>query len=102
MILARRDAEPAQSYVASLNAKGEDAVLQKIGEEACEVVIAAKNGEAGAAIHELADLWFHLLVWMARAGITPADVESELGRRFGHSGLEKSTEALPRDPTTTL
>ena len=101
LILARRGADPQQSYVSSMNHKGEDAILRKIGEECCEVVIAAKNGEKGAAIHELADLWFHLLLWMGHAGITPADVEQELGRRFGRSGIPPASgapEPPPNEP----
>ncbi|MEE8434506.1 MAG: phosphoribosyl-ATP diphosphatase [bacterium] len=75
------------SYVARLVGQGEDAVLKKIGEECCEVILAAKGGDRAAAIHEAADLQFHLLIWMACADITPEDVEGELGSRFGHSGL---------------
>ena len=101
LILTRRGADPQQSYVSSMIHKGEDAILQKIGEECCEVVIAAKNGEKGAAIHELADLWFHLLLWMGHAGITPADVEEELGRRFGRTGVPPASgapEPPPNEP----
>ncbi len=86
-IAARMDADPEDSYVASLNRKGEDALLQKIGEECCELLIAAKNGRKPESVHELADLIFHLLVWMARAGYTLDDVRAELGARFGRSGL---------------
>jgi phosphoribosyl-ATP pyrophosphohydrolase len=81
-IQERLAADPGQSYVARLTSQGQDAVLKKIGEECCEVILAAKNGQPGPAVHELADLWFHLLVWMAQAKITPEDVEAELGRRY--------------------
>ncbi|HEX7928929.1 MAG TPA: phosphoribosyl-ATP diphosphatase [bacterium] len=81
-IRERMNADPAQSYVARLTREGEDAVLQKIGEECTEVILAAKNGDFGPAVHEIADLWFHVLVWMAQAGISPDDIEAELGRRY--------------------
>lgn len=87
VIRERMGADPQASYVAGLLAGGTDAVLQKVGEESCELIIAAKNGDRAAMVHELADVWFHLLVCMAQAGITPEDVEGELGRRFGRSGL---------------
>lgn len=88
VILERLDqSDPERSYVARLAAQGQDAMLKKIAEECCEVLLAAKNGQRGAATCELADLQFHLLVWMASAGITPEDVERELGARFGRSGL---------------
>ena len=64
-------------------------LLKKIGEEATEVVIAAKSGEKAAIIHETADLWFHTLVMLAQQGLSPDDILSELGRRFGLSGLEE-------------
>ena len=91
-ILSRRGADPAQSYVAALSGKGEDALLCKIGEESAELLIAAKNGERAAAIHELADLWFHLMVWMAHAGYSLDDVRAELGARFGRSGLARPVQ----------
>jgi len=81
-ILERLSADPGESYVARLTGQGADAVLKKIGEECTEVILAAKNGQMDPAVHELADLWFHLLVWMAQAGINPQDVEAELGRRY--------------------
>lgn len=90
LVLQRlREASPTDSYVARLAAAGPDAVLKKVGEECTEVLLAAKGGDRAAMVHELADLHFHLLVWMADAGITPADVERELGARFGRSGLER-------------
>jgi phosphoribosyl-ATP pyrophosphohydrolase len=65
VLRARRGADPAESYVASLYARGSNAILKKIGEEATEVLLAAKDGDAEALVHELADLWFHCLVLMA-------------------------------------
>ena len=84
-----KNASPDSSYVASLYDKGLDEILKKIGEEATEVVIAAKSGEKTAIIHETADLWFHTLVMLAQQGLSPDDILSELGRRFGLSGLEE-------------
>lgn len=79
------------SDVARLVGQGEDAMLKKISEECREVLLAAKGGNRAEAIHEAADLQFHLLIRMASAGITPEDVELELGSRFGHSGLTDRT-----------
>ncbi len=86
---ARKQADPADSYVASLYAKGLDAILKKIGEEATETVMAAKDGDSGKIVHETADLWFHTLVLLAHEGLGPQDVLAELERRFGLSGLEE-------------
>ncbi len=86
---SRKNADPDSSYVASLYNKGLDEILKKIGEEATEVVIAAKSGEKNAIIHETADLWFHTLVMLAQQGLGPDDILSELERRFGLSGLEE-------------
>jgi len=88
-IAARRGADPSTSYVASLERKGLDAILKKIGEEATEAVIAAKGGEAQAIVHETADLWFHCLVMLSNRGIALADVLAELERREGTSGIEE-------------
>ena len=88
-IAARRAADPASSYVAKLNAKGLDAILKKIGEEATETVIAAKAGERDGVIHETADLWFHCLVLLGRQGIAVSEVLAELERREGRSGIEE-------------
>jgi phosphoribosyl-ATP pyrophosphohydrolase len=85
-VAARRDADPAASYVASLFAKGDDAILKKIGEEATETVMAAKDGERARIVAEVADLWFHCIVLLARHGLAPADVLAELARREGTSG----------------
>ena len=86
---SRKNTAPDSSYVASLYDKGLDEILKKIGEEATEVVIAAKSGEKTAIIHETADLWFHTLVMLAQQGLNPDDILSELARRFGLSGLEE-------------
>lgn len=86
---ARKGADPGSSYVASLYAKGVDAILKKVGEEATEVVIAAKAGDRSAVVHEVADLWFHTLVLLAQQGLRPEDVHAELGRRFGVGGHEE-------------
>jgi phosphoribosyl-ATP pyrophosphohydrolase len=90
-VAARRGADPGTSYVASLFAKGDDAILKKIGEEATETVMAAKDGKPDRITAEVADLWFHCIVLLARHGLTPADVLAELARREGVSGhAEKS------------
>ncbi|MCH9048791.1 MAG: phosphoribosyl-ATP diphosphatase [Proteobacteria bacterium] len=86
---SRKNADPDISYVASLYDKGLDEILKKIGEEATEVIIAAKSGEKTAIIHETADLWFHTLVMLAQQGLGPGDILSELDRRVGISGLEE-------------
>ena len=86
---SRKGADPASSYVAGLYAKGLDAILKKIGEEATETVLAAKDGEAGPLLHEIADLWFHTLVLLAHQGLKPDHVLAELERRFGLSGLDE-------------
>ena len=85
----RKQAEPESSYVAGLYAKGLDAILKKIGEEATETVMAAKDGDNDKLIYETADLWFHSLVLLAHKGLGPDDVLQELGRRFGVSGHEE-------------
>jgi len=86
---SRKNAAPDSSYVAGLYAKGTDAILKKIGEEATETVMAAKEGDAGKIIYETADLWFHTMVLLVQQGIAPQQVLDELGRRFGVSGLEE-------------
>ncbi|MCI0505766.1 MAG: phosphoribosyl-ATP diphosphatase [Gammaproteobacteria bacterium] len=85
----RKNAEPDSSYVASLYSKGLDKILKKIGEEAGETIIAAKNGDARQIVHETADLWFHTLVLLAHQGLGPGDVLAELERRFGTSGHDE-------------
>src|SRR6266542_4116479 len=86
-VASRRDADPASSYVAALFAKGDDAILKKIGEEATEAVIAAKDGDKMRIAAEVADLWFHCLVLLVRHGLGPDDVRAELARREGTSGM---------------
>lgn len=86
---SRRRADPKSSYVASLYDKGIDTILKKVGEEATEVVIAAKDGDKSQIIYETADLWFHTLVLLAEQGLSAADVLSELERRFGLSGIDE-------------
>ena len=86
---ARKQASPESSYVAKLYAKGTDAILKKIGEEATETVMAGKEGAAEKIIYEVADLWFHTLVLLAHTGLKPQDVLDELARREGLSGLEE-------------
>lgn len=80
------------SYVASLYAKGIDSILKKVGEEATEVVIAAKNGDKEQIIYETADLWFHCMVLLAQQELHPNDVLNELQRRFGLSGLDEKAQ----------
>ena len=86
VIEARREADPDDSYVASLYAKGRPAIAAKVGEEAVETVVAALAEDDAALVHEAADLWFHVLVLLAERGLGPAEVEAELARRFGISG----------------
>ena len=85
----RKGADPDSSYVAKLYSKGLDAILKKIGEEATETVMAAKDGEADKIIYEVADLWFHTLVLLKQQNLEPQQVLDELERRFGLSGLEE-------------
>ncbi len=89
---SRKGADPGSSYVAGLYARGLDAILKKIGEEATEVVIAGKAGGRDQLVHEIADLWFHTLVLLAHRGAKPDDVLAELERRFGESGLEEKAK----------
>ncbi|MCK7575918.1 MAG: phosphoribosyl-ATP diphosphatase [Chromatiales bacterium] len=86
---SRKGADPDSSYVAKLYAKGLDAILKKVGEEATETVMAAKDGEPDKIVYEVADLWFHTLVLLAQQGLGPRQVLDELDRRFGLSGLEE-------------
>ena len=88
-LLSRLDADPDSSYVASLYGKGLDAILKKIGEEATETVMAAKDGVADQVIYEVADLWFHTMVLLAQQGLEPNQVIEELAKRMGVSGLEE-------------
>ncbi|WP_020393596.1 phosphoribosyl-ATP diphosphatase [Thiolinea disciformis] len=83
----RKQAEPDSSYVAKLYAKGLDAILKKVGEEATETVMAAKDGDKEKIVYEVADLWFHSMVLLAQQNLHPDAVLNELARRFGLSGL---------------
>ena len=96
-IEARKGAEAGSSYVASLLARGDDAILKKIGEEATETLLAAKGSDSSALVHEVADLWFHCLVLLASRNLAPADVVAELERRHGTSGLDEKRSRL-REP----
>lgn len=93
IIAERRTADPESSYVAKLQQKGLNKILEKVGEEAVETILAARDVEQGAGkdklIYETADLWFHTLVMLAQLDCTPAEVLKELERRFGVSGLEE-------------
>jgi phosphoribosyl-ATP pyrophosphohydrolase len=104
VIESRKDGDPDKSYVARLFHKGTDTILKKVGEEATELVMAAKDaahepspGHSKALVGEFADLWFHSMVALAQFGLSPADVVAELARREGLSGLEEfaSRQAKP-------
>lgn len=85
----RKNADPKSSYVAKLYAQGLDGILKKIGEEATETVMAAKDGDNDKIVYETADLWFHCMVLLSNQGLSPDDVLNELARRFGLSGIEE-------------
>ena len=89
VIEARKLAAAEESYVASLFEKGMNTILKKIGEEAAETIIAAKEDDDSQLVHETADLWFHTLIMLSMRGLGPGDVLAELERRFGMSGLEE-------------
>ena len=101
IIDSRKGGDPEQSYVSRLFSKGDDAVLKKIGEEATEVVLAAKDARHGGApkalVGEVADLWFHCLVMLSHFDLSPADVLTELERREGMSGIEEKALRKSRD-----
>jgi phosphoribosyl-ATP pyrophosphohydrolase len=88
----RKQAAPDSSYVSGLYHKGLDAILKKVGEEATETVMAAKDGEKDKIVYEVADLWFHTLVLLANEGLSADDVLRELDRRFGLSGLDEKKQ----------
>ncbi|MEP6702834.1 MAG: phosphoribosyl-ATP diphosphatase [Betaproteobacteria bacterium] len=95
-IEARKTMSPDRSYVSALLGKGDNAILKKIGEEATETVIAAKDDDKMALVREVADLWFHCLVLLASRDLGPDDVLAELARREGTSGLdEKAGRTAP-------
>ena len=91
--------DPATSYVAKLFDKGLDAILKKVGEEATETVMAAKDGDAGKLVYEVADLWFHSIIALSQFGLKPADVLAELARREGLSGLEEFAQRSAPPPS---
>ena len=99
VVESRKGASPDASYVARLLARAPDAILKKIGEEATETVMAAKDGVPERIVAETADLWFHCLVMLAHYGLRPEDVLAELARREGLSGLEEKAlrKAIARE-----
>lgn len=92
----RKTADPATSYVARLHAKGREAILKKVGEEAVETVLAGMSGDRLHLVRETADLWFHTLVMLSHEGLGPHDVLAELKRREGISGIDEKA-ARPRE-----
>jgi phosphoribosyl-ATP pyrophosphohydrolase len=99
VIASRKDGDPSASYVAKLFAKGDDAILKKIGEEATEMVMAVKDarhgGDRAKVVYECADLWFHTMVMLAHLDLGPQDVLDELARREGMSGLAEKASRKP-------
>ena len=100
VIVERKTDDPDSSYVASLYAAGTNKILEKIGEEATEVIIAGKDAAADPAarnelVKEVADLWFHSMVLLATQDLSADDVFNELGRRFGVSGLDEKASRNP-------
>lgn len=94
----KKTASPQTSYVASLYEQGLDCILQKIGEETTELIIATKSGKQKDIIHETADLWFHILVMLAQQGLSHQDILTELRKRLGTSGVEE--QARRRNKTS--
>jgi phosphoribosyl-ATP pyrophosphohydrolase len=92
----RKKSDPQKSYVASLFAKGDDAMLKKIGEEATETVLAAKSGDKLQIVRETTDLWFHCMIVLARHGLGPRDVLAEMQRREGISGIDEKAARKKR------
>ena len=88
---SRKGGDPGDSYVSRLFSRGEDAILKKIGEEATEAVMAAKDGDKLRIVGETADLWFHCLIMLAHYGLRPTDVLMELRRREGISGIDEKS-----------
>lgn len=89
VVESRKAGDPETSYVSRLFARGADAILKKVGEEATETVMAAKDGDRLRIVGETADLWFHCLIMLAHYGLRPADVLAELRRREGISGIDE-------------
>lgn len=94
-LAARKSADPASSYVASLMAKGEDAILRKVAEESAETLLASKEGDKLHLVREVADLWFHSMVLLAWHDLGPNDVLAELHRREGISGVAEKASRRP-------
>jgi phosphoribosyl-ATP pyrophosphohydrolase len=94
VLAERKAADPNNSYVANLYAKGLDKILKKVGEEAVETIMAAKDGDQDHLIYEVADLWFHTMVLLAHQNLSSEDVLNELARRFGLSGLEEKASRI--------
>ena len=88
-IAARRRADPANSYVAGLLGRGQEAILKKVAEESAETLLASKDGDKLHLVREIADLWFHCLVLLAWHGLSSDDVLAELRRREGISGVDE-------------
>lgn len=97
LLQARRNAAPEDSYVASLHAKGIDKILEKVGEEATETIIAAKNGD-GSVVQETADLWFHTLVMLSHLDLSYEAVLQELGHRLNVSGHAEKAARGQQEP----
>jgi phosphoribosyl-ATP pyrophosphohydrolase len=99
IVESRKGGDPDKSYIARLFAKGPDAILKKIGEEATETVMAAKDADRQKIIYETADLWFHCLVMLGHYGLRPQEVLNELARREGLSGIEEKAarQAIARE-----
>ena len=95
ILAQRRAAAPDSSYVASLQAKGLNKILEKVGEESTEFLLACKDNDKENAIYECADLWFHTLVALSDLDLTAQDVLDELARRFEMSGLEEKANRTP-------
>ena len=89
---ARRTADPSTSYVAGLFARGQDAILRKVVEEAAETLLASKQGDKLSLVREIADLWFHSIVLLSWHGLKPEDVLAELQRREGISGIDEKAK----------
>jgi len=94
-IESRKGADPSSSYVAQLMARGNDAILKKVGEEAAETLLAGKDGDKLHIVRETADLWFHTLVMLSFHGLGPDDVLAELRRREGISGIDEKASRQP-------
>jgi phosphoribosyl-ATP pyrophosphohydrolase len=99
VVESRRSGDPESSYVSRLFARGPDAILKKIGEEATETVMAGKDGDRLRIVGETADLWFHCLIMLAQFGLRPTDVLAELRRREGISGIDEKAARANKQRT---